>query len=243
MNLHVNDLALLAQSGAVTPASFSGLIRWWDAGSLAYANGTAIDNGSNKLTDRSSTADHANQSSASLQPVVTTGVQNGLRGVTFDGTDDELNFTSTGALTALTIFAVLKGSSNIQATYGILKDSGGSADFRLDIGASVNVRYRLNDSGNDNLLSNDFTAAYNAAHCAVVACDSGGSNNATFYEGDVPRGTGTIATFSAQFNRIAAAVGANFTGNLLELLVYNQKLNSTQIGSLYNGYLKPRWGL
>jgi len=244
MNLCPRDLAFMAASGAgVTPTSYSGLIRWWDASFLSYADNTAIDNGSNKWTDRSASAAHANQATGGLQPLVKTGIQNGLRGVLFDGTDDELNFTAISGATALTILAVLKNTAIGQGTLGILKNSGGNGDFRLDLGTLLEVKYRITDAGNDTAICNQFSASSSTPMCAGLAIDNGASNNADFYEGATSRGTFTVATFSVTLDRIAAAVGANFSGYLHEVVIYSAKRSAVEVAALYNTYFQPKWAL
>lgn len=242
-SLCLTDPAFLASNASVTPSSYAGLLRWWDASALAYSDGTAIDNGSNKWTDLSGNAAHANQATGGNQPLCKTGIQNGLRGILFDGVDDELNFTAISSATALTLIAVVKNTANGQGTLGLLKNSGGTGDWRLDLGASLEVKYRITDNGNDTAISNQFTSTASAAHCSAVAVDSAGANNADFYEGATSRGTFTVATFSLSLDKIGAPVGANWTGYLLEIVAYSQKRTSTEIAALYNSYFKPKWGL
>ena len=99
--MNFRDIAFLGQG--VTPAAFPGLAGWWDADSLGYADGTAIDNGSNKWTDRSGNGNHLIQATAANQPVLKTGIINGRAVVRFDGVaapnHDYLAFTSALNLT------------------------------------------------------------------------------------------------------------------------------------------------
>lgn len=233
------DQALLGQFG-VNPAAYGGLLRWWDAAALTYSDATNIDT-TNKWTDRSAAADHAQTSGTS--PQCRTNIQNGLRAIQFAGSDD-LSFTALTSQTTLSVMAVLKlTGTGGPVTRGFLRHNVADGDLRLDIDGATALRFRLEDDGGDSFLSNNFSTAYTSAVCMAAAADSAGSNNCDFYEGATARGTGTIATFSASLNRIAGALGGDFIGYLMEICVWSQKRTAVEITALYNSYFKPKWGL
>jgi len=233
-----------------SPASYGGLIRWWDAGSLTYANNTPIDNGANKLIDRSGTLDHAGQATAGNQPLCRTNIANGLRGIAFDGADDFLNFTNIAALTSITIIAVCLNAQAGAGAAGLLKDSVAGGGEYLDLAVGPHATWRLKDASGDIGISTDFLAPDQISiACVSIAGDTvGGSiNNVDFYEGGVARSTQTVATFAWTGNQIGTAlavpVTTSWNGFLHELVIYNQKRTAAEIAFLYTNYFKPRWGI
>ena len=79
---------------------------WLKTDALGLSNGTAISS----FTDSGPLGNHAVQASGTLQPVYTTGGQNGLPYAQFDTSDDDLrcasiSSTDTAAIMVITVFA------------------------------------------------------------------------------------------------------------------------------------------
>ena len=75
---------------SVSPLTYPGILAWWDATELAYADGQVLDATTHKFTDQ--TGNGFNGSLAGGGPVLKTGIINGQNVVRFNGVADFLDY-------------------------------------------------------------------------------------------------------------------------------------------------------
>lgn len=225
------------------------LVGWWDpsvAASVTLSSGKV-----SQLNDLSGNAWHMLQATATNQPTYTTGMQNGLNGLTFSGAQ-HLTPSSTKAYGALTLFVVVRFTNN--ASTGIAFGySGYSADFqnRNANGATPNLTWAMQakpgPSGTAVLKTNN-ASLDTAWHVAHVLRDT------TTFDPRHDAGSAWVqptgfsnGTLSAVTNPGKLWLGTRndlavpYTGEMGEVLLYNAVLGSTDRTNVLN-YLKAKWG-
>lgn len=223
-------------SGPIGPASLAGLQAWFDAPSLALADGTAVSS----FTDTSGNARHATQATGSKQPINKTAQQNGLAVVRFDGTDDYLDTTTFARSQPQTTFAVWKAVS-LPANMTVYDSVSAANTGRLyrQAAASVNLRAYAGGTPIETAIT-PFNGAF-----AIVATLWNGASSKMWVNGGAgitgspgaPQGTGI---------RLGAFGGGTPGGfanmDLGELFAYNSALSLANIDTL-GAYLGTRWGI
>lgn len=173
--------------------------------------------------------------SGSTRPLYKTNIQNSLAAVRFDGTDDTLTFTSTGALSAFHLFFVGAFTSVATANRAYI---GGSASA-LVADASTS-EYALSSAGVVNLVHGS-TAKNTSAHLYEFIYD--GAALEFWIDGTLAVSTACTGTFT--FSELGSAVGGlvNWYGDIFEVLLYNTSSGaiSTNNRNLLRNYEAVRW--
>jgi hypothetical protein len=223
------------------PGIYGGLLGWWDASVLGFADNTSIDASSHQWPDLSGNANHLTQSAAGNQPVCKTGAINSLRVVRFDGgvspNNDKLEFTNPLALSGdFTVIAV----GLVNADSIILGNSGANQQLR---------RYRSSAEtmsifdGSIDVVSSTLGTAHNAVHCMTWRRSG---INLKMRENKTDRTSGTPTsglTYTLNRMGVTSPVFSQLNGDIGEVIVYSQNRTDGEMDSIYDTYLKPKWGL
>lgn len=191
--------------------------------------------------DKSGNGYNIHQATAGSKPTYKVAIQNGKSGIQFNGTNN-LDSIQTFNPFSLTLFIAAKRSGTVGATMGIvsLTDSvsGGSRTFFT----GTNVL-------NARVASSSVTATITGTVLANIGFIGGMAIDTTNVT--VLLNSESInATHSAtSADRIIRVGGLNvnttaslYSGDLYEILMYNSKLNSTDITATIN-YLNTKWAL
>ena len=219
---------LLLSEGFTDPSSLGGLQVWYDAGKTSTLTLSGAD-----VTDWASRAAggiDASQGTTSLQPDYdATGLDTTYPTVTFDGTDDHMDYTLQ-ALTEFTVFAVGNGSGHIAS------DNTAAASSRL-----YNGNCTFSD-GTDKGVWNDLSAT--AGEIITFTYDGTtvkGRNNGA------QTGTGAASSKTLNLDNLADVRGSgssvsHWNGNISEFIIYNRALVEGDIKSV-EMYLALKWGI
>lgn len=227
----------IVSSAAVTPASFSGLWGWYDASTIG-----GLSDG-DSLTGWSDLSGNSNDLTTSgAAPIYKTGIFGAQPAVRFNGVDQSLVLPSvTFGSTGWCVIAITKGLTKDSQVLG-----NNSTNYQVRInrsGANTNSIYwgleyisgafsTLITSARMNAYSRD----YEAAHAYYVQ----------FYDNLTKVSEpGTSGVMSFTCDRVGkTSFGGWFGGDMGELIIYDQDYRTAaDLTSLYNGYLKPKWGL
>jgi len=250
-------LRVATQVKLFQPTQISGCTVWLD-GADPNGNGTIPANGSSVSSWVDKSSNGMTVSAASSLPTYSTGIQNGLGVVTYNGTQ---NLTTGNILASkfagntvnLTLFCVFSFSNTVTgATYAspfcwanagsvprICLSAGNNADgVMMDVGA--NVIGRTTFSVPPPTFDNTFYFISYFKNGVNTQLNLNGSNKATTNNQD----TTQFGSSSYAFNvGNGYANSAYFMrGNVGEILFYNSTL-STQNFQLVEGYLAWKWGL
>lgn len=225
----------------VTPASFGTLNSWWKADSLSLSDGTAVGNGSTTdWLDSSGNGNTLTQPTSGQRPLFKTAIYNGLPTIRFDASDDRLHFTnafSRATQTAFTIMAVCQANGD-QIVYGHLT-TGNNQIRRLRSGANVISAY----FGVQDTPSSTFSTTLGNLCCCFWRRTTGTGNVITYRENKTSRGVSTD-TGQVDLNRMGVtSFGSKFNGDMCESAIWTTLLSDADCDSLYDNYLKTRWGL
>lgn len=239
--------------GAWTPARLSGVIAWFDASVAASIRRT----GSGQVQSWLSVLGNleAVQTNGTLQPIYSTTARNGLPGVTFDGADDVLSFSTFSnlpvldrdatilavAYSATSGFRVLTGYSGGTATGGTSRSfgvagGGGSAPL-------TDTQPALFCQGAPNIGT---TSGYSWVTADRVVVAVIGSNLLEMtVDGSAPvSNTGTMATVATAggIGWDGGATGGTWSGTVQEVIYVNRKLTTPERQKA-EGYLAWKWNL
>jgi hypothetical protein len=242
-------------SSEFSPLSLSPVL-WLkaDAGTYQSSGGSAATADSDPVgewQDQSGNGNHVTQGTGTAKPLLKLNVQNSLPGVLFDGSDDILA-VATPVLTAtasISIFAVVKLADTSEQG-AIIHIGNGSNGYSFGVGNST-----MDTSGTDVIglfdgvrwIDADFNAGAGlgtGAHLIGMTLSSGGVP--TCHANGATRGpfAGTAATTPTTRTQIGGSSGSatrDFTAYLLELVVVNAELSSTQRDDLL-AYAQSKWG-
>lgn len=227
--LTFRDQAFLAslKSSGVTPASFPGLHRWYDANSFAAlgTDGDTVGGGTNTLgpwIDKTGSGDDA---TAVTGPVYKTNIV---------GTKPVIRFTTEfmlfapGSLTDFTVIAVYRQTGT---TSMLLQNPG---QLRISF-LGDNTRLFFDGTG----IGQAANAWASPAAVNVIACSRTGST-VTFRENKTSRGSFVYS--NANFDVVE--IGSSSLGgsiDLAELMIWTTPVADVDKDALYDQYLKPRW--
>ena len=206
------------------PSDIAGLKLWLRGDSVQTTTPPFVD----KCFDKSSAANHATQSTASLQPISISSNLNGHKAIQFDGTDDYVSFNEIADIR--TVFWVVKEDNSASSNYRSLLGHTIAFDFvRGDNKQIWNSSYSSNSilSGITKInrtAVNGTTALVPTAHYSIISIVTTGN-----VKGD---------NFSNERN----IPGRLWFGNLAELIVYNQPLTAaevTQVETYLNNKYAP----
>ena len=232
--LSLGDPAYVARltPPAINPDSFSGLVRWWAADSLVpipdntHITAHWVDQKNGDNADTGSEGGGGNN----LYRTNAFGSKPGIDGVDFQYT--------TFAFGDFTVVSVAKIS----------------ADTYMIGHATLNHQVRVSRSGANNLsffsgsgvevISNNMTNPRTDARCMVWRRSG---VNVSFRENKTVLGNTNGNTNGTSFtpNRIGFSSNGGWPGGgrLGEILIYSAAVSDANLDSLYDNYLKGRWGL
>ena len=249
----MNPRLLRPMATGFNPRSIAGLAAWWDASDSATIT---TDTGVSVWADKSGNGLNATQTVGNNQPLRSTLI-NGRLALTFDGSNDSLNFTGVSRTdeTMLVVARMRDAAADTANTnrYGTL------------LGAASTSRGLLMRSqyANDNML---FDAAFNGFTAGVnrVLRNLGGArvgetpgdvqlnvygivrSAASGFEGFVNnQSVGTATTSQAQtLDRIGVSATATsyWIGEICEILLYSRPLTTLE-RTRATDYLMRRWGI
>lgn len=230
--LTFRDQAFLAslRDGAITPASFPGLWRWYKADSYGVLpDMTAVgQTGVSPWIDQTGSGDNA----GAALPLAyrNTAAFGGLPWLQF--ATGFLSFAP-GALNDFTVIGVHRKTFS---DAWLLNDITSGHQLRRSIfGDNVTLFYNGTGAGQG---ANAF-AAPNAI--LSLMCKRSGAN-VSFRENKTDRGTFAYSAAAWTIDEIGAAGGAGGNIDLAELLIYKDvAMSDADVDLLYDAYLKPRW--
>lgn len=206
----------------ITPPTYPNLQGWWKADSLALNDNDAVttwaDSSGNgrTLTARATSNYHTNI--AGSMPAVTVGGGFTFSGVTLSGD--------------LSIVAVVKVASDSM----LLGNTTLNRQIRVDRSNGNTISFY---AGGSELVSSSFTIANTLLSLAWRRAAS----TVSFRMNKTAEGTGADGN-SLVLNLLGdTSFGAGYNGYLMELLIYSSALSDSDSDTLYDNYLKPRWGL
>lgn len=202
-------LATRRTEPAWTPARLPGLALWLSAADLSTIT---IATGVSEWRDKSGNGRHVSQGTTGSQPawgaapVSVNGI--GIPGVTFDGTDDNLNRASfVYGLGSASMFLVATAPSIGTNDFLVAEGSSGSnnptyAPFKTSTGTATTVQSLIQDDAGSNILNNSpsSTTGLGSTPNVLARIDSGTSmqgrkNGAAGGSTNVTRATTTLTTF------------------------------------------------
>jgi arylsulfatase A-like enzyme len=252
------------------PDTAAPIVRLKGQNLAAQGNGSAVSNWTDTATGDSFNGT-LSQSTASSRPTVVANVLNGRAVVSFDG-DDSLGSSTTNSLSVpnrgITVFAVATGDASGETAerLGQIGDSGGAAGQA--VGLDVSTSPTSTSNGGAGFRFNNGASLYDSPitdpgfHIIVWQIDNGQAyaDAKLFVDGTLPAntftGSGTSPTNTMNFSgsdlELLLGTGRNtsgsllsgdhFSGQLAELLVYNEQLSLGQINLVAN-YLSTEYGL
>jgi hypothetical protein len=212
-----------------------GLILWLDSSddsSFSYSSGTLVS----QWRDKSGLNNHANQSTAANQPTRNSST-NSRKTVTFDGTNDFLDGTSTLALAnGYTAFTIVKSSATGE------RDILTSSPFALS--ADIYLYQRASDGrlGNWPTVYTSNVISLSTWYLLSVAVSSAGSE--TLYLNGSSQTSSSRSITNTRGYRVAAnSSGSEYwSGEIAEIIVFNRQLTTTEL-NLVHTYLGQKWGI
>ena len=212
-----------------------GLILWLDSSddsSFSYSSGTLVS----QWRDKSGLNNHANQSTAANQPTRNSST-NSRKTVTFDGTNDFLDGTSTLALAnGYTAFTIVKSSATGE------RDILTSSPFALS--ADIYLYQRASDGrlGNWPTVYTSSVISLSTWYLLSVAVSSAGSE--TLYLNGSSQTSSSRSITNTRGYRVAAnSSGSEYwSGEIAEIIVFNRQLTTTEL-KLVHTYVGQKWGI
>lgn len=260
MNYSLSNM-LSSSGGAFNPLTLSPVV-WFDgadentmfdstSGGSIVAPGAAIA----RWEDKSGNARHATQSTVINRPIRTASGQNGKNVVTFDGTNDRLNFARFD-LTASTFFLVTKltSANTFQQVFQAIQSSTtrGAIECGLN-NSSTFGPILVGSNANSTPYGKGGTLGTNTTRILTGKWLGGGTSGASNYE---MRVNGAAITLSNS-NSLGAAAGTSsligaafsagnvvsfFGGYICELIICNANLSAALV-SKTETYLSKKWGV
>lgn len=240
-SLNLFDAAFLAQSlAAVTPTSFSGLVRWWDADTYDKSDGSLITP-DEPWDDKSSSGLDAT-TTLGREPTFKETILNGKPAVRLVG---EKHLAFNGGNLALTDFTILcVGLSTTDSIF--LSKNGVNRQIRINRNNEHRASW-ITESGQE-LVSNLFMSnAGNPRMFGYRRNDTSDPDKRDFKfydnanEVDRPLSTTSAALF--ELDQIGIIDGGPLNIDIGELLIYNRALSTGEIQALYLQYFQPKFTL
>lgn len=226
-----------------TPLNFYGLTAWWPTDQAAFLDiptGTEIS----RFLDQSGNGNHTNTQGTSVaRPAFTSNVSNGLSAATFNGTSQTLTASLTSIvsrLNAFTIMVAFKYNGNKPAA---LINSNISASNRTVI-YKDNSTSLISATYNGSTYVNTSATFTDTASTHVVQMVNTSSNVVTQFIDNILSAGSVIPSTSAsssEFRIGGGTDGSRWGGAIMETLIYNRALSTTESTADY-GYLKNKWG-
>jgi hypothetical protein len=221
----------LGHAPSFSPASVSGLYAWWKADAITgLSDGASIASWSDSSGNGWTAAQGGG---ATVQPLYKTGIVNSLPVARFDS-DDGLTSSASAALTATSIFVVLRPTS-ASGTPEQLGCTTGSLQLRLNSG-----HLQLRKQGVASIGSvSSAVLSTSVFSVAAVTCTDGASGTYAFYVNGAADLSGSHSqTLDAGTRNLGIGAGSD----MAEIIIYNVVLSSTNRG-LVTAYLGTKYGI
>lgn len=233
------------------PTIIAGCQAWWHADALSLTDGTAVTS----LADGSGNGWTATPQGSQTGPTFKTGIINGLPVLRYTTSSQGLTTAASLTLQAYpsTYVAVVKPTTGFANNY-IMATASGSLNnsvFLQSGTGAADFRYAyVKDAASANYVDNAATYGSLSSTAWTIVMVTIDATGGVLYFGNVSQGTTTwVGTAGANTNANGmglgnrpALTGTAFQGDIPEWIVYNQSLNSTDRGTVYNG-LKSKYGL
>lgn len=236
---------------AFAPSDISGLVAWYDFSDITTlftdsARTTAVTADADPIggvTDKSGSANHLGQGTASKRPTYKVAIQNSKSIARFDGTDDLLSASLALPYSGVTFAAVYLYNQSVAFNGFLAQVTGGSYAIR--------IKGRGNPDGAQIILSRNSPYAEtsdnqamsaNAFHVVVFGIIS--ASDVQVWVDSVSGGS-TSGSFSASGSSTTFNLGKSdtyFPGDVGEFLIYDSVLSAGN-RALVQTYLNSRWGV
>lgn len=211
-------------STAFDPISLGNLKAWYKGDSGVTLNGSTVS----QWNDNSGYSNHLKQSTATNQPTFVASGINGLPSISFDGSNDVLACdASVTGLESMTFYIVMKRPNN--GSHAILTNGASTYQY-LQYGSSFYI-------GNN---SKSVPITSNVWYLRGGTGKSDGTGTEYFSNGT---SAGTVAGGTNVFNAfryVGWAGGANFQGEIAEILIFSEVHDSVKMGQI-NQYLNDKY--
>jgi len=237
-------------SGAIStyPSSIPSLAAWYDMTNPANINVNGTTTVSS-VSDLSGNGETLSQSTTANQPTFSSGLQNGLGGLTFNGSSTYLQSNDTNfsrlLLPTSSVFFVMNAPNGSNTSSGFISSRNPGASLYYDIfqqpGGYFDFPYPTNRF--------TFSAVSTGPHIWSAVYNEGSGSAFLNIDGTSAASgvsSATISTLSCPLV-VGALGGCTFTGDYLngsfnEILVYNTKLTTAQY-QYVEGYLACKYNL
>lgn len=228
-------------SASFSPTDISGLVAWYDFSDITTlfqdsARTTPVTADADPIggvTDKSGSANHLGQGTASKRPTYKTAIQNSKSVGRFDGSDDYLSISPAIAIASVkTVLVAVKATTQDSSLFG-------SSTANTQIRFTSSGAFKLNTwSGSDHRSDALATSVGNWLVAEFVITEA-------YYENGTARGTdivppaaeidyvGRIQTSSTQFF---------MNGDIAEMLIYNSVLSASN-RQLVESFLNTKWAV
>lgn len=237
----LSDTAFLGRrrpAGSITtPDSIPGLIAWWKADSLSLADGTAIGGAGNEWIDQAGAFD-GTQSNAAFRPTFETNIYGSMPAIRFDGTNDALVIPKMSFAASTEFTFILVGTVN--AAISCWFSDFITGNFQLYRGNNFMGAYATPTALH--AVSSGFSSALGTLSAATARRQVSG--NIRYWENATNLNLSFVALPDViDYTRISHSTFNFFSGDMAEICVFDNYITDGDLTSLYNEYLKPRWGL
>lgn len=229
-----------------TSVTFNGLQVWLKS-DLGVETSTS---NVTKWLDVSGNSNDAAQATGANQPVLTTNAINGLPAITFDGSNDNLTFSSPGGnfanfASGATVFAVTSPAASGPHYILDLANGATSDNITLSNNGTTATFSVYRGSTGSNLSA---TSSLTLGQFQLFEGYQSGSSTGNIFVNSAQKASGTLSNpnnISRTMNHIGSnynASGNFYQGGLAELLVYNRPLTGAEQAGV-TGYLLQKYQL
>lgn len=186
---------------------------------------TDVSGAASQWSDRSGNDWHALQSTAANQPAIINGAINGLRALSFDGTNDRLQTSASGAQTlyrnvstgwALGVFKRAATGTATRVVFGASTgNESGRSRFRFDIASDKLRLAQLRDDGTTPLTLSGATSIDTNWHMALMLMDWSTAAGSIYLDGSLDGSAtsfGTTGTTANTSSLNPLTIGSNMNG-------------------------------
>lgn len=205
--------------------------------------------------DRSGKGNNATQATGADQPTLATAVQNGLSGITFNGSSDIFSSSYLGnpgtCIAAYLAKAVTTSDPTLELALLWANNGTGAASFALRVGTSgtgagpfTQASYAIENTSSA-VFSTALSAQFNVPD--IIGFRGGGTAAALAYRWNIPSQAAGDLT-GTQNAIAAAAIGGDlgsatrFNGYIYEIACYSGSITTLQYSQVV-AYLQNKWGI
>lgn len=215
------------------PANYP-LFAWWKADSYSLTNGAPIGGTGREWIDQSGNG-HDAPVYGGVNPTYYTNGFNGLPSINFNGAELAMDGPSSTPGSNYTMIVV--GRATIA---GHVLFFSNSLTVNSQLGRYINTNMYVYEGGST-LFSDTLSSGVTNLVCYTWLKDTGTNY---FFENTTARGSGVEPGTTDTFDVIGYAWDATLSKfDVGEIIITTNAMTSAQLTSLYDNYLKPRWGL